>query len=131
MKIFIADDSPIVRERLVAMLSEMDGVEVAGHAEDAAAATRMIRDLRPDAVVLDIRLANGSGIDVLKAIKNDRPEMLVIMLTLYPYAQYRESCMKAGASFFLDKATGFERIPEVIGAWIRKAKAETGKGTVQ
>ncbi len=124
MKIFIADDSPIVRDRLVAMLSELDGIEVAGHAEDAVEATRMIRELRPDVVVLDIRLANGSGIDVLKAIKMDRPEVLVIMLTLYPYSQYRESCMKAGASFFLDKASGFEEIPELLGLLARKLGPE-------
>ncbi len=124
MKIFIADDSPIVRDRLIAMLSEMEGVEVVGHAEDAVEAIRKIRELRPDAVVLDIRLANGSGIDVLKAIKMDRPEVLVIMLTLYPYSQYRESCMKAGASFFLDKASGFEEIPELLGLLARKLGPE-------
>jgi DNA-binding NarL/FixJ family response regulator len=123
MKVFIADDSPIVRDRLIAMLSEIEGVEVEGYAEDAATATRMIRELRPDAVILDIRLATGSGIDVLKAIKIDRPDVLVIMLTLYPYAQYRDSCMKAGASLFLDKSTGFERIPEVLGAWTRQSVA--------
>jgi DNA-binding NarL/FixJ family response regulator len=124
VKIFIADDSPIVRDRLIAMLSEMEGVEVVGHAEDAVEAIRKIRELRPDAVVLDIRLANGSGIDVLKAIKMDRPEVLVIMLTLYPYAQYRESCLKAGASFFLDKASGFEEIPELLGLLARKLGPE-------
>lgn len=127
MRIFIADDSPIVRDRLVAMLSELDGIEVAGHAEDAAAATRMIRELRPDAVVLDIRLANGSGIDVLKAIKMDRPEVLVIMLTLYPYAQYRDSCMKAGANFVLDKSDGFEQLSEVLGLLARKSVTEAAK----
>lgn len=127
MRIFIVDDSPIVRDRLIAMLSEIEGVEVAGHAEDAATATRMIRDLRPDAVILDIRLANGSGIDVLKAIKTDRAEVLVIMLTLYPYAQYRESCMKAGASFFLDKAAGFEEIPEVLSLLARKSVTVAAK----
>jgi len=127
MRIFIADDSPIVSDRLIAMLSEMEGVEVTGHAEDAVEATRMIRELRPDAVVLDIRLANGSGIDVLNAIKMDRPEVLVIMLTLYPYAQYRDSCMKAGASFFLDKATGFEQISEVLGLLVHKSVTEAAK----
>jgi DNA-binding NarL/FixJ family response regulator len=63
---------------------------------------------------LDIRLASGNGIDVLRAIKKDLPDMLIIMLTLYPDPQYRESCMKAGASFFLDKANGFEEIPEAL-----------------
>jgi DNA-binding NarL/FixJ family response regulator len=127
MRIFIADDSPIVSDRLIAMLSEMEGVEVTGHAEDAVEATRMIRELRPDVVVLDIRLANSSGIDVLKAIKQDHPEMPVIMLTLYPYSQYRESCMKAGASFFLDKSDGFEQLSEVLGLLVRKSVTEAAK----
>lgn len=114
ISVFIVDDSPIVRDRLVAMLSELEGVEVVGQAQDAVEATCLIRELRPDAVVLDIQLASGNGIDVLRTIKKERPDVLVIMLTLYPDLQYRESCMKAGASFFLDKATGFEKIPEAL-----------------
>ena len=97
-------------------MSDLKGVEVVGQAADAAAATRSIRKLRPDAVVLDIRLANGSGIDVLRTIKKERPDVFVIMLTLHPDPQYRESCMKAGASFFLDKFCGFEQVPEALDA---------------
>ncbi|HEY3304238.1 MAG TPA: response regulator transcription factor [Candidatus Binatia bacterium] len=114
IRVFIVDDSPIVRDRLVDMLSELEAVEVVGQSENAAEATQRIRELRPDAVVLDIRLASGNGIDVLRTIKKERPGVLVIMLTLYPDPQYRESCMKAGASFFLDKFTGFEKIPEAL-----------------
>jgi two-component system, NarL family, response regulator DevR len=114
LRVFIVDDSSIVRDRLVALLSELETVEVVGQAADAATATRLIHELRPDVVVLDIRLAGGNGIDVLRTIKKDRPNVLVIMLTLYPDPQYRESCMKAGASFFLDKSTGFEKIPEAL-----------------
>jgi DNA-binding NarL/FixJ family response regulator len=116
IRVFIVDDSPIVRERLVTLLSELEAVEVVGQSENAAEATQLIRELRPDAVVLDIRLASGSGIEVLRTIKKERPDVLVIMLTLYPDAQYRDSCMKAGASFFLDKFTGFDRIPEALNA---------------
>jgi DNA-binding NarL/FixJ family response regulator len=114
IRVFIVEDSPIVRDRLIDMLSELEAVEVVGQSENAAEATQMIRELRPDAVVLDIRLASGNGIDVLRTIKKERPHVLVIMLTLYPDPQYRESCMKAGASFFLDKFTGFEKIPEAL-----------------
>jgi len=114
IRVFIVDDSSIVRDRLVALLSELEAVSVVGQAADAAEAMQRIRELRPDAVVLDIRLASGNGIDVLRAIKKERPDVLVIMLTLYPDPQYRESCMKAGASFFLDKFTGFDKIPEAL-----------------
>lgn len=118
MRVFIVDDSPIMRDRLVTMFSEMEDVQVAGHATEAAEAIRKIREARPDAVVLDIRLASGNGIDVLRAIKKERPEVLVIVLTLYPYPQYREICLRAGASFFLDKSAGFEQIPEALKACI-------------
>ncbi|HEY2986972.1 MAG TPA: response regulator transcription factor [Candidatus Binatia bacterium] len=123
MKVFIVDDSPIVRDRLMTMFSEVEGIEVIGQAENAVEATERIVALRPDAVVMDIRLASGNGIDVLRSIKKDRPDIEVIMLTLYPYPQYRESCMKAGASFFLDKSTGFEKITEALKTCKSKREA--------
>ncbi|HEX9444897.1 MAG TPA: response regulator transcription factor [Candidatus Binatia bacterium] len=136
MKVFIVDDSPIIRDRLAAMLSETEDVQMAGHAAGAAEAIRKIREARPDAVVLDIRLASGSGIDVLRAIKKERPEVMVIMLTLYPYSQYRETCLKAGASFFLDKSTGFEQIPEALKACLfnigrQKRSADEGQNYLE
>ena len=127
LKVFVVDDSAIVRERLTTMLSEIEGVEIIGRAEDALEATGLIRKLRPDAVILDIRLPNGSGINVLKTIKREQPALVAIMLTLYPYAQYRQSCMKAGANFFFDKSTGFEKIPAVLKQLIHKSTLELAK----
>jgi DNA-binding NarL/FixJ family response regulator len=124
LKVFVVDDSAIVRERLTTMLSEIEGIEIVGQAQDAPEATRLLRKLRPDAVILDIRLPNGSGIEVLRAIKQQQPTLVAIMLTLYPYAQYRESCAKAGANFFFDKSTGFEKIPEVLKDLTRKPAGE-------
>lgn len=114
MKVFIADDSEVVCERLTAMLSELPGVEVVGKATDSSEAIRSIRELHPDAVILDIRMPGGSGIDVLKAIKKDNYAPRVIVLTNYPYPQYRKACMDAGAEFFLDKSTEFEKVTELI-----------------
>ena len=69
---------------------------------------------KPDVVILDIRMPDGSGIDVLQTIKQGEPAPAVIVLTNYPYPAYRQKCLQAGADFFLDKSTEFDQIPELI-----------------
>ncbi|MBL1138262.1 MAG: response regulator transcription factor [Chloroflexi bacterium] len=114
MKVFIADDSLIVREHLVTLLDELAGVEIVGQAENVAEAIRGIRTLQPDVVILDMRLPDGSGIDVLQNIKQDEAAPMVIILTNYPYPGYRQKCLQAGADFFLDKSTEFDQIPKLF-----------------
>ena len=79
--VFIVDDSPIVRNRLVSTLSELPNVEVVGQAETAFEAINSIRKLQPAVVVLDISMPGGSGMHVLETIKKERPGLTVIMLT--------------------------------------------------
>lgn len=114
MRVFIADDSAPVRERLKTMLWEIQGVEVIGQAGDAVEATKSILELKPDVVILDIRMPGGSGIDTLRDIKRVAPAPRVIMLTNYPYPQYRKRCMDAGADFFFDKSSEFHKVTEVL-----------------
>jgi DNA-binding NarL/FixJ family response regulator len=114
IKVFIADDSLIVREHLVTMLDELAGIEVVGQAENVAQAIRMIRDIHPDAVILDIRMPGGSGLDVLRNIKKMEAGPMVIILTNYPYPGYRQKCLQAGADFFLDKSAEFDQIPALV-----------------
>jgi DNA-binding NarL/FixJ family response regulator len=115
MRIFIADDSPLMLERLAWMVSELPGaVRLIGQASDAREASEAIRRLRPDVVILDIRMSGGSGIDVLRQIKRERPAPVVLMLTNCSYRPYRDRCMAIGADFFLDKSTEFEKVPKVL-----------------
>jgi DNA-binding NarL/FixJ family response regulator len=119
MRVFIIDDSAIVRERLIAMLTEVEGVEIVGHAEDAFAAIEGVRELIPDVVILDIQMPGGaSGIYALERIRCERPAPTIIMLTNYSYPQYRKKCIDGGAAFFFDKSTEFERVPEVLKSLI-------------
>lgn len=113
-KVFIADDSLIVREHLVTMLDELAGIEIVGQAENVAKAINSIRDLKPDVVILDIRMPGGSGIDVLRNIKQDEVTPMVIILTNYPFPGYRQKCLEAGADYFLDKSTEFDQIPALF-----------------
>jgi len=114
MKVFIADDSAILCERLVEMLSDIPGIEIIGHARDVLESITSIRKLNPDIVILDIRMPGGSGIDVLQDIKKDKQAPMVIILTNYPYPQYRKKCLGLGADYFFDKSTEFEKVTELF-----------------
>lgn len=114
MKIIIVDDSPLVRERLISTCADLEGVQVVGEAENVLEAVRAIKRLHPDLVVLDIKMPLGSGIDVLRYIKKSDSSCKVIVLTNYPYPQYRDKCRALGAEYFFDKSTEFEKVPEVL-----------------
>jgi DNA-binding NarL/FixJ family response regulator len=111
MKVFLIDDSSIVLKKLAVMISSISGVEIAGQAMNSQDAVQSIMKLKPDVVILDIRLNNSdSGIDVLKRIKKENPSSIAIMLTNYPYPQYREKCQALGADYFFDKVTEIEKL---------------------
>ena len=114
MKVFIADDSLVLRERLEEMLSELPGIEIMGYAQDVPEALTSINTLKPDVVILDIRMPGGSGVDVLQNIKKDKQTPMVIVLTNYPYPQYRKKCMELGADFFFDKSTEFGKVTAIF-----------------
>jgi DNA-binding NarL/FixJ family response regulator len=114
MRILIADDSVIVRERLINLLTELQGVEIVAQAEDAMEARGLAEKLKPDLAILDLRMPKGSGADVLFDLKRLVPSPLVIMLTNYPHAENRKKCMEGGADFFLDKSTEFQKVVSVV-----------------
>ena len=114
MRVFIVDDSKIVCKGLQQMLIHIADVEIVGPAHNAQDAITSISESKPDVVILDIRLPGKSGIDVLKKIKKEILPPIVIMLTNYPYPQYREKCEELGADYFFDKVTEIEEIPKLI-----------------
>jgi DNA-binding NarL/FixJ family response regulator len=114
MRVFIADDSRVVVERLADLLKEVPGVQLVGKANDAPEAIHSIVKTNPDAVILDLQMPGGSGLDVLRSIRRSHPSVWVVICTNYPYPQYREECIAAGANYFLDKSAEFEKIPEIL-----------------
>jgi DNA-binding NarL/FixJ family response regulator len=126
MRVLIVDDSKIVCERLQHMLMHIADVEIVGPAHNAQDAITSIAESNPDVVILDIRLPGLSGIDVLKDIRDKKLPIRVIMLTNYPYPQYREKCKELGADYFFDKVAEIEEIPNVIEE-LAKNKQETVK----
>lgn len=118
MRVYVVDDSSLVRERLVALLSEIEGVDVIGTADNAEEGIVGISKEKPDVAILDIRMPTGSGISVLEAVKSEADAPTVIMLTNYPYPQYRKKCMEAGADYFFDKSSEFHRVNDVLTGMI-------------
>ena len=114
MKVLIVDDSELMRKRLSEMISQVEGVEIVGKAERSQEAIEAIQKLKPNVVILDIKMPGGNGIGVLEHIKKNNTNTKVIMFTNYPYPQYRKKCMDLGADYFFDKSTEFEEVVEVL-----------------
>ena len=116
LKVFLVEDFPLLRKRLESMLEAVPGAMVVGHAEDAASAIRAILAGPPDAVVLDIQLAKGSGFDVLRALQERAPQIAVYILTNFTSEAYRATAERLGARGFFDKTNEFERLREALAA---------------
>lgn len=114
MKILVVDDSRIIRERLVNILDVINGVCVVEQAEDAENALTAYHKLRPEVLILDIHMHGVNGIELLQQIKSEQYAPYVIMLTNFPYPQYRKKCFEEGADYFLDKSTEFDEINVII-----------------
>lgn len=114
MRVLIADDSEIMREHLTDALSIYSQIEIVGEAGDSDQAIESVRTLAPDVVILDIRMPNGSGIDVLEQVKKNLAPPVVIMFTNYPFPQYRKKCREAGAEFFFDKSSESHKVIETL-----------------
>ncbi len=121
MTVVLVDDSAPLRERLAEWLSCLPGLEVVGQASGVGEAVRAIGEARPDLVVLDLQLADGSGIEVLEKIKGCPPVPAVIVLTNYPHPQYRRRCLEMGAEFFFEKQAELSQFLEALQRLARPA----------
>lgn len=117
MKILIADDAKAVRQRLHELLKDISGVDGISEAANCEEAIQAFHTDQPEVVVLDIRMPGGSGIDVLRLIKQQKPSTKVLIMTNYPYPQYRDKCIQEGADHFFDKSNEFTAIASVLKAF--------------
>ena len=113
-KVFLVDDSDLVRERLAAMLAALPETSVVGQAAEAGEAIRGIFSARPDLVLLDISLGGTSGFEVLKALQQMAPGIDVYMLSNFASEPYRRRATRLGARGFFDKSTDMERVRDAV-----------------
>jgi len=101
--ILLVDDHSVVRLGLTTLLSRMPGIQVVGEASTVAQAEQMALALRPDLVLMDVRLPDGSGIDACRRIREQLPEIRVLMLTSHDDSDAALAAVMAGASGYLLK----------------------------
>jgi len=110
----IVEDSDLVVNKLEKLLEPLPDFKIQGRAVDEYSAVKMIDEMNPDYVILDISLKYGHGLRVLEKIENMQNKPYVIVLTNLNYQYYRDKCLKLGAKHFFDKAMEFDKVYEVL-----------------
>jgi two-component system response regulator NreC len=103
IRILIADDHAVVRSGLRALLRADPDLEVVGEAEDGTEARRLVEELHPDLILLDITMPPEDGIKTAKRLKDEHPELLVLFLTMHEDEGLLHGALRAGASGYLIK----------------------------
>ena len=114
MKVLIVDDSAVVRVRLADLLLEVEGVESVAQAENGQQALELVKSLKPDVAIVDVRMPRRSGIDLLEDVRKSKQTLKVIMLTNYPTPENREKCLSLGADYFFDKSSEIEEVVNAL-----------------
>jgi two-component system response regulator DevR len=112
--LFHVEDSVELRRRIEGEFTQLTGIEVVGFSDRADDAIRQIRRLAPDLVVLDLQLAQGSGIDVLRDLSSGAAPPTFIVLTNHADSEFRKLSLRAGAHHFFDKSTQLEEFIEFL-----------------
>lgn len=122
LRVMLVDDHEVVRLGLITLLEDVEWIDVVGEAGSAAEALQAAAQLRPDAVVMDIRMPGESGIDACRAITERFPDTKVVMLTSYADDALIIKALQAGASGYVLKQVGSRRLVEALSA-VRRGDA--------
>jgi len=114
MKVIIADDSKLIRDRITERVELIDTVNVVAQTTNSFETIEEIKKHKPDVLILDIRMPEGSGINVLKYIKKNKTKIVTIVVTNYPIIQYKNKCFELGADYFYSKASEFDEVFKLV-----------------
>lgn len=114
IRVLVADDHPVVRRGMGALLASLDGVEVVGEAADGAAAIREAQLTRPDVVIMDVQMPALDGVEATRRLSTLLPDVAVLVLTMFEDDETVFSAMRAGARGYLLKGAGQEDILAAI-----------------
>jgi DNA-binding NarL/FixJ family response regulator len=116
VRVLIVDDHPVVRQGVRSVLANHSDIEVVGEADGAASLFASLTSLKPDVVLLDIRMPGQSGIEITQRLKREHPEVKVILLSTYDDEEFLFGALRAGAEGYLLKSAS----NEVLAASIRQ-----------
>jgi DNA-binding NarL/FixJ family response regulator len=114
IRVLLADDHTLVREGLKQLLAAAPGIEIAGEAGDGDAALALVRTNDYDVAVLDMSMPGLAGIDLIKRVRLEKPQLRVLVLSMHGEQQYAARAFKAGASGYLTKDSAAAQLVSVI-----------------
>ncbi len=114
LRVFLVDDHPVIRRAFQLMLSFEPDLTVCGEADDAAIALGKILALKPDVAVVDLSLQNSSGLALIEQLHLQLPELKILVFSMLDEDVYAERAVRAGASGYVCKAQGTEKVLEAL-----------------
>jgi DNA-binding NarL/FixJ family response regulator len=114
IRVLLADDHSLFREGLRSLLEDQNDIEIVGEAEDGLEATRLVGELKPTVVLMDINMPVIDGVEATRMILSEHQDVGIIILTMYPQDEYVFQALKAGAKAYLLKDTRSKKLLEVI-----------------
>jgi len=112
LRVLLVEDSRVLAERLRESLDTLDNVEVVGLVADETAAVAAVLDQRPDVIILDLQLKEGTGFGVMQRLGDMRP--VIIVFTNYMLPEYQRIASSLGVQHFLNKSMDYERLPQLL-----------------
>ena len=138
IRVLIADDHALVRAGIRALVEKIEGVLVIGEAGKGSEALDLVRQLKPNLILLDITMPDGGGFEVLDQISKKHPDVKVIVLTVHEAGEYANRALRAGAAGFLPKSAASTELEQAIQTVVRgegyispKTVIEFGKGAAK
>jgi DNA-binding NarL/FixJ family response regulator len=113
-KVLLVDDHPLVREWLAHLLNQQADFQVCGEATNGPQAIKLMASAKPDVAIVDVSLAGGSGIELIKSIKADHPDVVMVVLSMHDESLYAERVLRAGARGYVMKREATKKIIPAI-----------------
>lgn len=117
LRVFVIEDSPILLERIAEAIADQPSLILVGTADTEKDALTKIKALKPEVLVVDIKLREGNGLNVLAQLKmafEDGARPKIVVFTNYPRQEYLRNSKQLGADYFLDKSTQFSDLPKIL-----------------
>jgi DNA-binding NarL/FixJ family response regulator len=113
-KVVIVDDHPVVRQGISHLINQEADLAVAGEAGDCAAALKVVDSVRPDIILVDLRLKDASGIELIKDLRIRYPELPILVLSMHDESFYAERVLRSGARGYITKEEATEKVLTAI-----------------